>query len=72
MNDSIIKKRKASQLLSILVKYLEIDFDSSSHVLFVNRKIEKKMEYIKITDPKLYAKLYKIHIDYKNTIKDMD
>ena len=72
MNDEIIQKRKAKQLLSILVKYLEIDTLTTPHVLLINRKIEKKMEYIKITNPKLYAKLYKIHMDYKEAYDDIE
>ena len=72
MNDEIIQKRKAKQLLSILVKYLEIDTISTPHVLLINRMIEIKMEYVKVANPKLYAKLYKIHMDYKEAYDDID
>lgn len=65
MKEEIIQKRKAKQLLYILVKYLDIDTTNTPHILFINNDIEKKMKNIKITNPKLYAKLYKIHMDYK-------
>tara|TARA_Y100000816_G_C25701879_1_gene370795 strand:- start:280 stop:513 length:234 start_codon:yes stop_codon:yes gene_type:complete len=67
-NDKIlIQKKKCNQLLSILVKYLNIE-DTDMHEVFLARIIETKLYKLKYSDNKLFLKLDTIFNDYKSSI----
>ena len=65
-NDKIIiQKKKTNQLLSILIKYLNIDIHKT-HEELLPQLIKIKLN--NINDPKLSLKLNKIFEDYKSSV----
>ena len=65
-NDKIIiQKKKTNQLLSILIKYLNIDIHKT-HEELLSQLIKIKLN--NINDPKLSLKLNKIFEDYKSSV----